>query len=187
MTSKALRISTEEQELTNRVREGDAEAFRILFERYRLVLYRFCNLMVNDRAAAEDIYQETFIVFYETCCKGEKIQNVRGYLITIARNRCLNLLRDRQRSISLEEEAVLEMEAEYDLNNVDMNDILRSALLEIPEQYRESFLLFELEGYSYTEIAEYCDVDRGTVRNRIYRAKQSLRKILGPIMRDEKS
>lgn len=184
MTSDKVKTSIEEQELTNRVREGDFEAFRVLFERYRLVVYRFCNLMINDHAAAEDIYQETFIVFYDACCKGEEIRNVQSYLITVARNRCLNLLRDRQRNVSLEEDLAVPLRYEPDLNKVDMNEILRSALSKIPEQYRESFLLFELEGYSYAEIAEYCNVDLGTVRNRIYRAKQSLKKILKPIMDD---
>lgn len=182
MLVETLNTTAEEQELVERIHNGDAEAFRILFERYRTVVYRFCQLMVNVQEAAEDIYQETFVVFYEACCKGEQFRSIKGYLMTVARNRCLNLLRDRQRNVLLEENS--DLQYEYNPELAEIKQYLQDALLQIPEHYREAFLLFEVEGYSYNEIAEYSGVDRGIVKNRIYRAKQSLRKILGSVLSD---
>lgn len=182
MAANALGTVEEEQGLVERISQGDAEAFRILFERYRVIVYRFCQLMMGKQETTEDIYQETFVAFYEACCRGERFRNVRGYLITVARNRCLNQLREKNRDVPLDDHSELQYEFRPELS--DISEFLQKALLRIPEQYRESFILFEIEGYSYNEIAQYSGVERSVVKNRIYRAKQSLKKILAPILHD---
>ncbi len=178
-------MALEEQVLAERIGAGDQQAFRVLFERYRASIYRYCLLMLGDRDRAEDIYQDAFMNFYRACREGKTMYSVRGYLVTVARTRCLSAIKKAKRTAALED--VPEPSFSPKVGSADINDHLRQALLEIPEQYREAFLLFELEGYSYEEIAEYLDVSHNVVKNRIYRAKQSLQKILGPLLRDDNS
>lgn len=171
---------TSDDVLTQQVTQGNQEAFRILFNRYRMEVYRFCLLMVGKHAAAEDIYQEAFISLYRACRRGETIYHVRAYLLTAARRRCLNYLRTDGKYVALDEVESVAYEMKLDEIGVDV--LLKEALQKIPPQYRESFLLFEIEGYSYQEIATCLDVSLDIVRNRIYRAKKNLQKILDPIL-----
>jgi RNA polymerase sigma-70 factor (ECF subfamily) len=173
----------EEQRLAERAGAGDHAAFTQLFERYRLGIYRFCLLMLGDGDAAEDVYQEVFLNFYRACRKGQTMHNVRGYLIASARTRCLNAIRSSNRMTGTEN--MVEEMVEPDVAASDTAAHLQAALQAIAPQYREAFLLFEYEGYSYEEIATQLDVTHDVVRNRIYRAKQALQKILRPILRDD--
>lgn len=166
--------------LTERVTQGDQDAFRLLFERHRTPMYRFCMLMLGKHTVAEDIYQEAFISLFRACRKGEVIHNVRAYLLTVARRRCLNQMRSNGKYLPLDEDIPLVYE--MDLDSLGVGETLQDALLKIPAQYRETFLLFEIEGYSYKEVAEYLDVSTDIVRNRIYRAKKALQKILDPVL-----
>jgi RNA polymerase sigma-70 factor (ECF subfamily) len=173
----------EDQALAERVSAGDHAAFSLLFERYKAGIYRFCLLMLSDEAVAEDVYQEVFINFYRACRAGQVMHNVRGYLLTAARTRCLNVLRTSNRHVSLED--VPERAYEVDPATADTNVHLRNALAAINPNYREAFLLCEFEGYSYDEIAKQLNVTHDIVKNRIYRAKQALQKILRPLLRDD--
>lgn len=185
LTDLSQPMTVDEQTLARRAGEGDHDAFSVLFTRYKNRLYRFCLFMLGDEATAEDIYQEVFLNFYRACRAGREMHNVRGYLITAARSRCLNHLRNSNRTSLLEEGS----EPAYlpDVTAGDTSEHLRRALMQIPAQYREAFLLFEIEGYSYEEIANQVGITRDVVKNRIYRAKQALQKLLGPILRDESS
>lgn len=169
--------------LTQRVTEGDQEAFRLLFERHRMAVYRFCVLMLGNRTVAEDIYQEAFISLYHACRRKEIIHSVRAYLLTIARRRCLNQLRSDGRHVILDEAETIVYEMNLDM--IGVGEVLKDALQRIPAQYRESFLLFEIEGYSYKDIATCLDVTVDIVRNRIFRAKKALQKILDPLLGSE--
>jgi RNA polymerase sigma-70 factor (ECF subfamily) len=173
----------EEQQLAQRAGEGDHEAFNALFERYRTGIYRFCLLMLGDAAAAEDVYQEVFLNFYRACRRGQTMQSVRGYLVASARTRCLNDIRLATRTTDFS--SLTEPSYEPDIAASDTGEHLRLALQSIQPQYREAFLLFEYEGYSYDEIARQLGITNDVVKNRIYRAKQALQKILRPLLRGE--
>jgi len=173
----------EDQELAARVSSGDHGAFTTLFERHKSQIYRFCLLMIGDEAVAKDVYQEVFLNFYRACRTGQVMYNVHGYLLTAARTRSLNALRTLRRTVSLE--GMEEPTYVVDAAAADTNKHLREALASIPPQYREAFLLCEFEGYSYEEISTQLNVTRDVVKNRIYRAKQALQKILRPLLRDD--
>lgn len=174
----------DDQELAARAGAGDHAAFGVLFERHKSGVYRFCLLMLGDQAMAEDIYQEVFINFYRACRTGQTMYNVRGYLMTAARTRCINAIRSAKRIADLDDAP----EPSYvpDLTAYDTSHHLSEALKQIPPQYRETFLLFELEGYSYDEISRHLEISLGVVKNRIYRAKQALQKILRPILGEDR-
>ena len=173
----------EEQRLAELVARGDQEAFRVLFERHGPRIYRFCYLMIGEKAGAEDVYQETFVALWQACHDGKTLHSVQGYLIAVARTRCLNYLRIAHRDIHLED--VAEPYYEPDITAVDRNEHVQQALLKLPDQYREAIVLCEYEGYSYEEMAEALDCSHHVVKNRIHRAKRMLREFLGPILRDD--
>lgn len=183
LTDTSQSMTLDERTLAQQAGAGDHHAFELLFSRYKNALYRFCLFMVGDQAVAEDIYQEVFLNFYRACRAGRDMHNVRGYLITAARSRCLNHLRTSNRTSSMAADA--EPTYEPDVTAEDTSEHVRRALMQIPPQYRESFLLFEIEGYSYDEIAGQAGITRDVVKNRIYRAKQALQKLLRPILRNE--
>ena len=93
-----------------------------------------------------------FINFYRACRSGQKMYNVRGYLLTSARTRCINVFRSTKRHSDLD--TIAEPSYLPDFSISDLGDHLRSALMQIAPQYRETFLLFEIEGYSYEQIAQ---------------------------------
>ena len=173
--------------LVKSIREGDNSAFQVLFTRYEAQVYRFCVLILGNIEVAHDIYQETFFKFYLACRDGKEIRNVKGWLISKTRSLCLNHLRDSKRRIELLQSRQEQPWIKMDVGTIGVEDYLQEALYKLPDHYREALLLFEVEGYSYKEIAEIQDVDFHAVKNRIYQAKRSLQKILGPILDDENS
>src|SRR5512133_2161441 len=96
-------IADDDRELAQRAGEGDHAAFARLFERYRAGIFRFCDFMLGNSAAAEDIYQDIFIGFYRACRAGNEMTNVRGYLIAAARARCINALKLAGRRTPIDE------------------------------------------------------------------------------------
>ena len=168
----------EDEILVEGIRVGDHAAFTALFQKYKTGIYRFCLLMLGDAQAAEDIYQDIFLNFYRTCRDHQPIHNARNYLFGAARNRCLRHLETARRIEPLPEA----FELASDEGQTEMREYLESALQRINPVYREAFLLFELEDYSYEEIAAQLEVSREVVRNRIYRAKLALQKILRPVL-----
>ena len=171
-----------DKELTLLVSRGDHEAFRLLFDRYRSMIYRFCFLMLSDKTLAEDVYQEAFLALYEACEKQESIVKAGGYLLTVARRRCLNVLRDSHNHLSLDE--IVEPVYTNNFSDVALDHHLQKALQSLPPHYREAFVLFEIEGYSYDEIVQYTNTGYDIVKNRIYRAKKALQKTLNPILQE---
>lgn len=182
MIEASANKSMSEQVLIERVAKGDKEAFQEILERHQTAIYRYCRLMVGDEIIAEDMFQDTFFAFYRICREGKNIHNVRGYLVVTARSRCLDYLQTRKHHVPLEE--ALEIPYEQDLSSSEIQEHLQDALRLIPAQYREVLVLFALKEYTYDEIARALQVSKHVVKNRIYRAKQSLQKILSPLLGD---
>ena len=173
-----------EQALLQRVREGEEEAFAELFQRHHAAIFRYCQLMIGEKDAAEDIYQDTFFKFYENCREGKEIQNVRGYLTVVARSRCFDYLKRKNRHTSFDD--IPEPSWEPDMADADTQDHLQRALAELPCQYREAFTLHVMREYSYEEISELLGIGLHVVKNRIHRAKKNLRKILLPLLWEDR-
>jgi RNA polymerase sigma-70 factor (ECF subfamily) len=167
-------------QLQQRIREGDNAAFAELYAGYKQGVYLYCTRFIGDRPMAEDIFQEVFLNLLERVRGGLEIENVQGYLLRSARNRCLNVIRDRKYPKDVDELA--EFLPGGERVRVGEYDDLESALQELPAVNREALLLCEYEGYTYDEIAEMTEVPVTTVRKRIFRARQRLRQLLSPDM-----
>ena len=117
--------------------------------------------------------------------RGDRIQVRRfsGLLFTVARNFCLNSIRDNKDYYNLSLEDVSEESEIFlrtkDIENEDLRELLQRALSQLPFNQRESFILREYVGYSYDEIAEIMGTTAANVRARAHRARERLRTIVG--------
>ncbi len=158
---------------------SDSEkAFSILYDRHSQRLLAYCKRFLNDREAAEDVFQETFIRFYQSGRKDKIMTNVPAFLIKIARNLCLNHRRDEVYHLSYEDYLVDPYIYGDDSNTQDLIKTVRYAVEQLPNDYKEPFVLREYEGLSYPEIAEITGESITNIKVRIHRAKLKVREMV---------
>lgn len=173
--------------LLERFVEGDARAFAELYRRRHLEIYRFIlNFLHGDEDMASDIFQETFIKVHDHAHTLRESGTVRSWMYTIARNTCLNALKRQGRQVrlddqheNLEDPDALLPDAAVERDT--LHTALDEAIARLPDNQREAVLLREFEGFSYAEIARATDTNVGVVRQRLWRAKQSLRTMLADL------
>lgn len=182
-------------ELVKRVQNGDKIAFDILVLKYQQKVVNLISRFVSDQAECYDIAQETFIKAYRA------IGNFRGdsqfytWLYRIAANTAKNYLASRARkspaySVDVEDAEHYEGESglkEYaNPENLLLTDEIKKTIFRaieaLPEDLKSAITLRELEGLSYEEIAEVMDCPIGTVRSRIFRARDAIDKELRPLL-----
>lgn len=153
------------------------EAFTALYEQLRTPVYHLALAIVKDRAAAEDVMQEVFVTAY-TALAEQPIRNVRAWLLTVTRNRALNLVRD-QRFETLCELTPEPAEPSGDGVDQVLDRLLLAEILPcITEEENLIFTLHHLDGYTYREIAAGLDMPQGTVQTKCHTAKKKLKAAL---------
>lgn len=158
---------------------GDEKAFEQLVGETQNKIYAVCLNMLKNTHDAQDAAQETFIKAYRslTSFKGES--KVETWLTKIAVNTCLDILRKRREMYDLDEAAdaadVNTPESKAEKN--ETRQMVRSAINTLPPEMRSIVVLKDIEGYSYEEIADMLNLNIGTVRSRLSRAREKLRKI----------
>ena len=160
------------------------KAFTELYYRYEGMLFRFCYFMLNDRDAAEDVFQETFLRFVRKVDAEIKNSNVKAFLFTIARNLCINY---NKRQIFDVDYEITENTADTqnnDYENKELYDMLMTALDLLESKYKNAFILREIEGLSYKDIGEALEISWSGAQSRVTRAKEKLLKILDPYIKD---
>lgn len=180
------RTAMEDDELLASFAGGDEEAFAELYRRLRIDIYRYVLSLTRGNAdLAHDVYQETFLKVYEHAHALRNFDNVRGWIFTIARNCCLSHFRRDKRHVHFEmEEAALVddslLQPDEALEALDMHNALDQAIACLPDTQRNALILRVFENHSYAEIATKTHTNIGIVRQRLWRAKQSLRSMLAP-------
>lgn len=157
-------------------------AFSELYARYGGRVYAYCLRFLGNRDEAQDVYQETFIRFYECAKQEREMTNVPGFLLKIARNLCLNTRRNKKRTVEYEDYLTSVQPSSQE--KTELLNLITTALDMIPSEYREVFVLREYQGLSYAEIAEVVDSSLSNVKVRIFRAKQKIRSILAPYIQE---
>jgi RNA polymerase sigma-70 factor, ECF subfamily len=157
----------------------DAE-FQAAFEQHKDVVYRFVWRMSGSPAAAEDITQDVFVGLLRHPDRFDPDRGtLRAFLLGIARNLALKHWRTEHRFEPLDEEA---MAAEViDFDRGDVGEMVGQAVRALGPLQREVVILAEYEGLTLAEIARAVDADVGTVKSRLHRARENLRRILAPL------
>ena len=154
--------------------------FRSAFHEHKDAVYRFVWRMTNSPGAAEDIVQDVFLSLLR---HPERFDNSRGqlrsFLLGIARNLALKRWREENRWDVLEDEQFV---AEpVDLARGEISRIVGEAINSLPPLQREVLVLAEYEGFSAEEIARTVEAEVGTVKGRLHRARENLRRMLAPL------
>jgi len=157
-------------------------AFVELYNRLPPRIYAYCRRFLSDREEARDIFQETFVRFYQSANKERDMTNVPAFILRIARNLCVNSKRHEKPAISYEDYMIVNHDNRDDKD--ELLNLIKMALELLPNDLRESFILREYEGLTYSEIAELTGSSLPTVKVRIFRAKQKIREILSPYLAD---
>lgn len=188
--------SSAEAEFLERLKTGDAQAFDALVVRYSADVYAFLIRLTEDTEEARDLTQETFLRALKSVKNFRGDADLKTWLFRIAINESRNRFRwwKRRRSnltISLDAENPLTetplsetlssttaANPETETLRREREKALRRALLELPENFREAVILRDIEGFTYEEIAATLDANVGTVKSRIARGREELRKKL---------
>ena len=180
---------TREQEaaIINAVLDGDVNAYEHLVKAYEKNVYNLALRMTGNSEDAYDMSQEAFIKAYNSLHSFRGDSKFSVWLYRIVSNVCLDFLRSRNRkatvSLSMEnddgEEVELDIADEASspqllLDRSLTRDAVRRGLQALPPDHREILLLREIQGLSYDEIAETLDLEVGTVKSRIFRARKKL-------------
>jgi RNA polymerase sigma-70 factor (ECF subfamily) len=167
--------------LLGRLRAGDAKAFETLVITYQHRVFGVALRMLGSRAEAEDIAQETFLRAHKALGEFRGDARLSTWLYAIASRLCLNRLASAPRRLERAGDAELLRvpaavpDAAAALEHSELAAALQQAIAELPEERRIVVVLRDLEGLAYEEIAEALDVELGTVRSRLHRARLDLK------------
>lgn len=176
---------------------GASLAFDVLVERYQTRLLNFVYRTVGDRERAEDLVQEVFIRVHRHLARFDQSKKFSTWIYTIASNLAKNELRNRARNPLVyfqtmtsgweDEDRPLEFEdtaARPDdaFDRRHLRELVDAGVRRLPAHHRQVFVLRELEGRSYEEIAELTNCNLGTVKSRLNRARAAFAEIVGPVL-----
>ncbi|CUS80487.1 RNA polymerase sigma-70 factor, ECF subfamily [Candidatus Kryptobacter tengchongensis] len=174
-------------EIFERVKNGDELAFKEIYEKFKLPLYRFCLRMVFDEDTAIDIVHDVFMKIYENKNLIEPASfSLSTLLFKIAKNRCLNFLRDRREKIqvdSVEINSGCDVEKNFEV--IDAKEKLQRILNLLDDDYRAILILREWNGLSYSEIAKIFDTSVSAVKAKLFKARRKLAEIYKKYYGDE--
>jgi RNA polymerase sigma-70 factor (ECF subfamily) len=176
---------------------GDAQAFEELVERYQKRLLNFVYRTIGDRERGEDLVQEVFIRVHRHLHRFDQTKKFSTWIYTIASNLAKNELRNRSRNpLVLFQTIKKNWEADHrplqfedkhhrpdDLyRKRHLRELVDWTVAQLPEHHRVVFVLRELEGKTYEEIAEITECNLGTVKSRLNRARNRFAQLIGPLL-----
>ena len=182
-----------DNELVERYLAGETRRFQELVERYQSRMVNFIQRSIGDRDRAEDLAQEVFVRVYRHIRRFDTSKKFSTWIYTIASTLAKNELRNRSRNplvlfqtltsswdddhrpLPFEDSS---MRPDDLYRKRHLQDLVERAADELPEHHREVFILREIEGKTYEEIAEITSTNLGTVKSRLNRARNSFRTLL---------
>lgn len=185
-----------DQALVERAQRGDQKAFGMLVEKYQRKLGRLLSRMVRDQAEVEDVVQESFIKAYRALpnFRGDSafytwlyrigINTAKNYLVSLGRRPQVSHdveIEDAENFEDAEELRTAET-PETELMTKEIAKTVNETVMSLPDELRTAITLREIEGLSYEEIATLMNCPIGTVRSRIFRARETIAAKLRPLL-----
>jgi RNA polymerase sigma-70 factor (ECF subfamily) len=185
-----------DQQLVERAQHGDKRAFELLVIKYQRKLARLLSRFIRDAAEVEDVSQEAFIKAYRALPSFRGESAFYTWLYRIGINTAKNyLVAQGRRAPTITEYSPEDAEnfddagelrdintPEHELMTKQIGQTVNSAMAALPEELRTAITLREIEGLSYEEIAEVMNCPIGTVRSRIFRAREAIAEKLRPLL-----
>jgi RNA polymerase sigma-70 factor, ECF subfamily len=196
--ASALTLQSEEAALVAELRAGSEEAFAWLIDRYHQPIYSLLARTLHDRADAADFTQEVFVKVFRGIGGFHGDSSLRTWIYRIALREASNQrrwwMRHKQQEVPMEQEIgdcnsgspvllrdtlVDPGESPYEIAaHEETRERVEQALLQVPEPYRTTLILRDIEGFVYEEVAEMQGVNLGTVKSRLVRGRALLRGLL---------
>ncbi|HNK04654.1 MAG TPA: RNA polymerase sigma factor RpoE, partial [Accumulibacter sp.] len=182
--------------LVERAQAGDGQAFEVLFAKYQRKVARLLSRYIRDQSEVEDVSQEAFIKAYRALpsFRGESafytwlyrisINTAKNYLVAQGRRAPTSTEVDADDAESFDDAGQLRdiNTPESLLQSRQIGETIDAAMAGLPEDLRRAIMLREIEGLSYEEIAEAMNCPIGTVRSRIFRAREVVAEKLRPLL-----
>ena len=181
---------SEEKRCIQQAQNGDMRAFEALVTEHERFVYHIALKLLNNPHDAEDAAQETFLKAYTSLSHFRGESKFSVWLYRLASNVCIDMLRRKNvGTVSLSagdgegEDVQLDIadtrfQPETELEKKELRRAINQGLSQLPDNYRQALILRELGGQSYEEIASALQLDLGTVKSRIFRARKKLCAIL---------
>jgi RNA polymerase sigma-70 factor (ECF subfamily) len=179
--------------IVRRVQQGDKQAYNLLVGKYQQKILRLVSRFIRDSMECEDVTQEAFIKAYRALpnFRGESafytwlyriaVNTAKNYLVSARRRPPSQDLDAQDASNSLAGANFVDLNTpESTLMNDELLSVIRCTIAELPDNLREAIVYREFDGMSYEEIAEVMDCPIGTVRSRIFRARETLEEAMSP-------
>jgi len=161
----------DDQEVWKKISQGDARAFDTFYRESAPRLQAFLRQIVGSREAAEDLTQESYLQLWKGPNGYQPERgSLRGYLYGVGRKRAAEWWRKRSPSAEAAEEPI-------EAGRAESSSVMMDALQRLPEEQRSLLWLREVEGQSYAELAEILGIPIGTVRSRLFTAREALRQV----------
>ncbi|SPF38681.1 RNA polymerase, sigma-24 subunit, ECF subfamily [Candidatus Sulfopaludibacter sp. SbA4] len=174
----------QDNRLLTQAAAGDTQAFRTLFEQHSAALFRLAYHLTGAIDAAEDVVQDCFLRLVRHPGRYDPRRgSLRQYLYGMVRNLVRQRWQAEGRLLALEDILLDDDPADAPLDTAlqaEVSDAVQSAIAALPALQREAIVLFEFEGLSLEEVAAAAGCDAGTVKSRLYRARERLRRTLAP-------
>ena len=175
-----------DDDLIRMYRDGDADAFDVLFDRYHVSVYSFAVTMLGATYGADEVLQDTFLAVARTARTYTPRGRFRAWVMRIARNRCLNQIAARRAREAVAASHPLVVPATgaqacgpaETVMADETHAAVRAAIGSLPDRQREAVILYAFEHMRYREIAEVLDVPINTVKTLIRRARMQLARCL---------
>ena len=188
-------MALQERRLITLSQQGEVAAFEELVEEYQGRIYNLAFRMLGNSEDALDVCQESFLKAYKALPRFRGDSSFSTWLYRIAQNVCLDALRRRNRQITFSLDEDLETEdgmmprqfsgdlpdPEETVVHRELQHVVDQALSALSEDHRQIIVLRDFDGCSYEEIADILDIELGTVKSRLYRARSALHRLLEPM------
>jgi RNA polymerase sigma-70 factor, ECF subfamily len=182
--------------MVTQVKKGDQEAFEGIVDLFKDKIYRHCFRMVGNGHEAEDLAQETFLRAYRNISKYNSEYKFSTWIFRIATNLCIDRLRKKKPDYYLDAEVpgtdgatmYSQLSSEEPLpeevvtENEEWNE-LQAEIMKLPEKYRTAILLKYVEDLSLEEISKIMDIPVPTVKTRIHRGREALKKVFQMVVK----
>lgn len=178
-------IEFQVEHLVDRIKNGDREAFMKIVAAYQQKIFVLAYSLVRNREDALDLVQEVFLRLYEKVQSYRPGESFQAWLMQIARNLSIDFLRrsktrKRDSLDGLDLDRAVQAADREDPDRFQTGELIRRAVLALPEKQRLVFILHHFDELKYEEIAERLGIALGTVKSLHFKAIQNLRKALSP-------
>ncbi|NBC27807.1 MAG: sigma-70 family RNA polymerase sigma factor [Bacteroidetes bacterium] len=182
MDRKSNHIDTDT--LLHKYQQGDRNALKLLIKRFHQTLLKTIRYTTNSQSAAEDIAQECWYAIVQQLDKLEIKINFDAWALTIARRKSIDWIREQQRERKYARQLQMEANAESDVQNETSEQTtvlllkIQNGILQLPPTQRIVLNMFYLDNLSLKEISQHLDIPEGTIKSRLFTARESLKEIL---------